>query len=68
MSGNYPRCHHEGPCFAKAPGRQKEVCTCSILYNTRFPKRKDEKCPFQKEKADVTNGRIYPFNEHYGKH
>lgn len=58
-----PICHHEGKCFAKSAGVHGTEVRCRLLTSTKFG---GKRCPFQKEKQDVTDGKRYPFNPHYG--
>lgn len=58
-----PLCHHEGKCFAKQLSFTGLEVRCSLLTTSKFG---GKRCPFQKEKRDVTNGKRYPFNPHYG--
>lgn len=53
-------CPESGECFAKLKTTNHR---CSLLNNTDFKKGNGHEghCPFQKQRAGVTNGRYYPY-------
>lgn len=54
MANNPKECIDERPCFARKDGK------CTILKKSfRFMKKR---CPFCKERKEVTNGVYYPYN------
>lgn len=54
---NIMECTQEGKCFAKS-----ERGYCLILKGEPY---EQGKCPFQKKKREVTNGKYYQINENY---
>lgn len=56
------KCPESGECFAKLKSTNHQP-GCSLLNNTDFNKGNghDGHCPFQKQRAGVTNGRYYPY-------
>lgn len=57
----YPICKDTRPCFAKI--REGKVIKCKALSST-YP---GNKCPFCKLKRNETKGKIYGYNEYYGR-
>lgn len=54
-------CPESGECFAKI--ESSKWPRCSLLNSTEFKKENGHEghCPFQKQRAGVTNGRYYPY-------
>jgi hypothetical protein len=51
-------CSNDGQCFGMG------VNGFCVVLSTPYEKGK---CPFQKRERFVTNGKIYPYNTHYGR-
>lgn len=52
-------CNDSRQCF----GRKHTGIYCGVL-SAAYP---DGKCPFCKEKAEVTDNKLYPYDKFYGK-
>ena len=52
-----PECDEMRACF----GKSKSGKRCRILTETY----QDGKCPFCKEKRDITDGKYYPYQKNY---